>query len=94
MQKTASRLLFRAVCLSFSALLVLLSLLCGIRTTAVNDRAAQLKKEISALESENEILRAEYDSILSLEELERLAIEELGMQRCTPEQIQIIELPG
>lgn len=94
MKKTEGTVLFYAVCLLFSACLLVLSLLSGIQTTAVNDQAAALEKEIAELKTENEILRAAYDSSISLEELEQLAAEKLGMQRCTPEQIYTIELPG
>ena len=94
MRKQMARLLFYAISLSCSALFLILSLLCGIDTTAVNERAAGLEREISALKIENEILSAQYESRMSLEELERRAIEELGMQRCDPDQISYIELPG
>ena len=92
--KRTAAVLFCAVCLVFSTCLLVLGLLCGIRTTEVNDRAAGLEREIAALKTENEILRAACENSISLEELERIATEELGMQRCTPEQIYIIELPG
>ena len=94
MRKQMARLFFYAISLSCSVLFLILSLLCGIDTTAVNERAAGLEREISALKIENEILSAQYESRMSLEELERRAIEELGMQRCDPNQISYIELPG
>lgn len=85
---------FRAIGFCFSAVLIVLSLLTSIRLAAVNDRAARLEKEVEQLKTANEILRAEYDNSLSLEEIERYATDELGMQRCTPAQITYIELPG
>ena len=38
--------------------MLVLSLLCSIRLTAVNDREARLAREIAELERENESLRA------------------------------------
>ena len=84
---------FRAIGFCFSAALLILSLLTSIKLAAVNDTAARLEKEVARLKNENEILRAEYENSLSLEEIERYAIEELGMQRCFPNQIIYVELP-
>ena len=84
---------FRAIGFCFSAALLILSLLTSIKLAAVNDTAARLEKEVARLKNENEILRAEYENSLSLEEIERYAIEELGMQRCSPNQIIYVELP-
>lgn len=92
MDKQTANVLFRAVCLCFSAALLVLSLLSAIDLAAVNDRAARLEKEIETLETENDILLARCENSLSLEEVERRAIEELGMQHCTPNQIVYIEL--
>ena len=88
-EKRAERL-FRAVCLGFSAALLVLSLLTAARTTAVNDRAAALKTEIAALKTENERLRARVSGRIDLETLERYALEELGMQHCRSDQIVYI----
>ena len=85
--------LFRAVCLCFSALLLVLSLLCGIRLAAVNDLAAGRKRETERLLAENARLRARCESSLSLEEIERYAVEELGMQRLSGEQMIRVEEP-
>lgn len=86
-------MLFRAVCMSAAALMLVLSLLCSIRVAAANDRAARLEKENDALSKEIELLNARVESSLSLEELERRAVEELGLQRCTPGQIIVIDTP-
>lgn len=79
--------LFRAVSLSVSALLLVLSLLYALRMTEVNDRAAAVKAEIAALKTENEILLAQCESRVDLETLERYALQELGMQPCRSDQI-------
>ena len=85
--------MFRAVCLCTAALMLVLSLLCSIRLTAVNDREARLTREIAELERENESLRVRCESRLSLEEIERYAVEKLGMQRLSGEQIIRIKTP-
>ena len=73
--------------------MLVMSLLCSIRVTAVNDRAARLERQNAALEAEIAVLTARAESRLSLEELERYAVEKLGMQRCGPDQIIRIETP-
>ena len=91
--KQINEILFRAVCLCAAALMLVMSLLCSIRVTAVNDRAARLERQNAALEAEIAALTARAESRLSLEELERYAVEKLGMQRCGPDQIILIETP-
>ena len=91
MEKRSSELLFNTIAALFSALLLVLSLLCAVETAAVNDRAAALKKENESLKTENQILQARLDNSLSIAELERRALEELGMQRPNPGQIRIID---
>ena len=91
--KQVNEILFRAVCLCAAALLLVISLLCSIRVTAVNDKAARLERENAALEAEIAVLAARVESRLSLEELERYAVEKLGMQRLSPGQVILIETP-
>lgn len=91
--KQVNEILFRAVCLCAAALMLVMSLLCSIRVTAVNDKAARLERENAALEAEIAVLAARAESRLSLEELERYAVEKLGMQRCGPGQVILIEAP-
>ena len=91
MGKRTSEILFDAVAAFFSAVMLVLSLLCAVKLAAVNDRAAELKKENERLKTENQILLAQWENSMSLEELERYAIEKLGMQRPTPGQIRVIE---
>ena len=91
--KQVDEILFRAVCLCAAALLLVISLLCSIRVSAVNDRAAGLERENAALEAEIAVLAARAESRLSLEELERYAVEKLGMQRLSPGQVILIETP-
>ena len=92
MEKRTSELLFNTIAALFSALLLVLSLLCAVETAAVNDRAAALEKENERLKTENQILQTRLDNSLSLAELERYAVDVLGMQRPAPGQIRTIEL--
>ena len=92
MEKRTSELLFNTIAALFSALLLVLSLLCAVETASVNDRAAALEKENERLKTENQILQTRLDNSLSLEELETYALEELGMQRPAPGQIRTVEI--
>ena len=38
------------------------------------------------------MLLAQYEQCVSIDEIERYAVEELGMRRCTPEQIEYIDI--
>lgn len=91
--KSINEHLFRAVCVGFSAVMILLSLLASVKLAGVNDEAARLEKEAQELKAENEILRAEYENSVSIQEIESYAVNELGMQRLMPGQIYYIELP-
>lgn len=84
---------FRAICLLFSALLLVLSLLCDARLAALNDLAAEREREAARLRAENARLLARCESSLSLEEIERYAVEELGMQRLSGEQMIVVGKP-
>lgn len=92
MGKRNTELFFNAVAVLFSALLLVMSLLCAVETAEVNDQAAALEKENERLKTENQILQTRLDNSLSLEELEIYALEELGMQRPAPGQIRTIEI--
>ena len=91
MMKKVNESLFRAICLSFSAVLLVMSLLCSIRYAAARDEVRSLQREVNELEEANAILRASYESSVSLEEIERYATQVLGMQRCSAGQIIYIE---
>ena len=92
MGKRNTELFFNAVAVLFSALLLVMSLLCAVETAEVNDQAAALEKENERLKTENQILQTRLDNSLSLEGLETYALEELGMQRPAPGQIRTIEI--
>lgn len=91
--KELNETLFKAICLSFSACLLVLSLLTSIDVAAEKEQQARLSREIRELADENERLRSQVESSLSLEEIERYARETLGMQPCGPGQIVYLESP-
>lgn len=94
MKKTTANLMFRLICLLFSAVLAVATLLTGIDLTAESDRITARRAELKALEEENEGLRVEAACAVSLEELEDYALHVLGMQPCESRQIQIIDIGG
>ena len=85
-------ILFRAICIGLSLLLLVSALLGSIRLAALNEELTGLEKSLKTLKEENRVLQARVESSLSLEELERRATEELGMQRLSPGQIIYIDL--
>lgn len=78
--KRVNESLFRAICLAFSAILLVLFLLTGIDLAAERDKQTRLLRETEELSAENDRLRAQTEERLSLEAIERYAREELGMQ--------------
>ena len=92
MRKMIAETLFDAVCFGFSALLLVLSLLTGMQTTAVNDRAAAHEREIKTLRKEIAILDARCESSVPLAVLEQYAVSELGLQHPRSAQVVYIDL--
>lgn len=90
--KKLQECLFQAICLCFSAALLVLTLLCSIRLAAVSDQTLRMQREADRLRDENAILRSRYEQSVSLEEIERYASRVLGMQRCSAGQIVYIRL--
>ena len=87
---TLPALLFRAVCLSFSALLLTLSLFCQIRAIGLESEAARTETRIEELTEERARLEIERTESLGLAELEDYATRVLGMQRPVRGQIVTI----
>lgn len=94
MRKSSANLAFRLICLLFSAVLAVCTLLTGIDLTAESDRIGALRTQRQTLEEENRQLRAKAACAMSLEELEEYAVRVLGMQHCEGSQIVIIDLEG
>lgn len=77
--------------LFISAVIVVLSLLASAKLAEMEDRSEKLTKETALLEQRNRLLQAQCENLVSIEELERYAIEQLGMQRLSPSQIFYLE---
>ena len=80
-----------AVLLLVSAVIVVLSLLASAKLAEVEDRSEKLTKETALLEQRNRLLQSQCENLVSIEELERYAIEQLGMQRLSPGQVFYLE---
>ena len=87
--KRVSELAFRLLCLGFSALLLVLTLLIHIQLVRTQSCIAELGTQIARAENERITLQIQTISAMSLPELERRATQELGMRH--PEPGQIIE---
>ena len=74
-----------------SAVIVVLSLLASAKLAEVEDRSEKLTKETALLEQRNRLLQSQCENLVSIEELERYAIEQLGMQRLSPGQVFYLE---
>lgn len=85
---------FRVVCLGFSALLLVLTLLTHIQLVRAQTRIRTLGQDIARAENEHIALEIRSIEALNLAELERRATQELGMRRPEPGQIQEIEYLG
>lgn len=83
---------FAAIVFSFSAMMLIFSLLCSIKIAAVNDSLRRTQEELAQLSAENESLRAGYESAATIEQIESYALDILGMQRCTASQIEYVSL--
>lgn len=83
---------FVAVVFSFSAIMLIFSLLCSIKLSALNDSVNRVSAGITTMETQTECLVAEYESLINIEELERYATEKLGMQHATAIQIEYLEI--
>jgi cell division protein FtsL len=92
--KKASELAFRVICLGFSALLLVMTLFTHIQLVRTQSRIAELEAAITRAENEQIQLQIKTASALDLSELERRAVQELGMRRPEPGQIVEIEYLG
>ena len=86
--------LFRAVCLGFSAILLVLALFGQIRLVKTENRVEALQQTVADAENERVLLKIRLNETLPLAELERRAVQELGMRRPEPGQIVTIEYQG
>ena len=86
--------LFQILCVGASAILLVMSLLYAVRLTACSQHASELKTAVETLREENQILRVRSAFRWNLEEIERYARAELGMQPLSAEQIIRTEITG
>ena len=82
---------FRAVCLSFSVLLLLISLICNVAIMWTEAHIEELHRSINDASRENQLLRVQSENRISLSELEKLATEKLNMHRPGSEQLIFID---
>ena len=87
-------ILFQILCLGASVILLVMSLLYGVRLTERNQQAASDKARVEFLREENEILRTRCACQWNLEEIARYAREELGMQHLSADQIIKTDFAG
>ena len=74
------------LCLTFTALLLVFSLLGRTELTAVNDELYAETAKVRALEEEQDKLQIAYSGTVDLTAVEQYAVDELGMTRSLPEQ--------
>lgn len=89
-----SELAFRMICLGFSALLLVLTLFTHIHLVRTQSRITELETNLARAENEQITLQIQTASVLNLQELERRAVQELGMRHPEPGQIAEIEYLG
>ena len=83
---------FKVICLSFSALLLVLFLLTTIDVATERDYRGRLAREVRELTEENERLSIRVEEQLSLEAIERYAREKLGMKPASAGQIVYLDV--
>ena len=93
-KKNQSNNFFRAVCLCFSLVLLMLLINSHVQLMTVDRELLRLEEELAKAENEIEILRVRNENRISLEQLEVLALNGLGMQRPGASQLYFDMLPG
>ena len=91
-KKNALSAVVSAACCALAALLLFAALLFEIRLGVAEDEIRELRRESVKLAEKRSVLRVRVANRLTLEEIERYATEELGMQRCRPGQIVELEI--
>ena len=90
--KNPNTIVFLLICACFSAALLVMSLYRSIEAAGINAFLADAAEEISALETENRVLRAKIESNFDIQIIDEYARERLGMRAPTAEQIYFIRL--
>lgn len=90
--KNPNTIVFLLICACFSAVLLVMSLYKSIEAAGINAFLADTAEDISALETENRVLRAKIESNFDIQIIDEYARERLGMRAPTAEQIYFIRL--
>ena len=85
-----NRGLAAAACLLLAIFLFVLTLTAQIRLRGVEREISSLRSEQAELEREKGVVRVRLEKERSIENIERCAVEELGMSRCRGDQIVVI----
>lgn len=93
-RETLPERLFRLVCLSASAMLLVLGLFWQIRLVRLEEENEALERAIRMAQEEGRLLEIQVESSPTLWELEETALTKLGMQHPTPGQLRSIEYLG
>ena len=81
-----------------TAMLVLALVCCGLilyssmLITTLTDQASQLKSELEDLQSEATYLQTQKDNLMSLDAVEEMAVNQLGMTKLDSSNVEYIEL--
>jgi len=86
-----SKRLFRLICFSSSLIMLFMSLLARVQLMDVEQTILDIEKEMELCAEEQELLKLRHENSLSLEEIEKLAVERLGMQRPGARQIYYLD---
>ena len=92
--RSVSNLLFRAVCIFFSMGLMVMTLLSHAKLMEAESMCAELEEKIVLAECETEILKVKIENRISLYELEKIAVNQLGMHRPGTDQLYFGMIPG
>jgi len=79
--------LFSWVCIGFSLLMMLMSLICRVEILHAESNIAELERKICDAEKSAELMAVKLENRISLAVIEQRALGELGMQRPTAEQM-------
>jgi len=82
---------FAVLGFAFSAIMLALVLLARVNLTAVTGDAAKLEARLKELRSEQIQLQVKMENSVDLEEIERIAVDELGMEKGSPPSTRTLE---
>ncbi len=95
-QKTAkekSISAFKALVTALATVLLLCAILYGkVKTTELYNKEAQLEAQLSELTSDNNAMRTQLESKVSLNNVEEYAVNVLGLQKLEQGQIEYLEV--